>query len=321
MNGFEYDVIRTNPGVDPTLAVWQWEIPLYLFLGGLAGGLMLIAAVTEAWWPNRWSKRLTLWSNTVAFFAISLGMFLLFLDLTHKLYVYRFYLAFRPTAPMSWGSWLLLLAYPAMLLQMARGFSDQQFDALVKRFKPAALLTPVRKWAIGNGGHVLFLAAAAGLGLASYTGFLLQTLVARPFWTSAIIAPLFLSSGTACAAALLVLISREKQQTDGATRWLMGALAAEVVFLTLFLLGKAGGSAIERASGFLVLGGEYTGFFFSIEVVGGLLVPLAMVVWARSKDLSPGKLAPLLVLVGSLSLRFLMVSAGQQSNFTMLYGG
>jgi protein NrfD len=27
---------RMNPHIDPTLGFWGWEIPLYLFLGGLA---------------------------------------------------------------------------------------------------------------------------------------------------------------------------------------------------------------------------------------------------------------------------------------------
>ena len=43
-------------------------------------------------------------------------MLALFLDLEFKKHVYRFYLAFLPSSPMSWGSWILILVYPAALL-------------------------------------------------------------------------------------------------------------------------------------------------------------------------------------------------------------
>ena len=35
---------RMNPYIDPHLEVWEWQIPLYLFLGGLAAGLLFFAA-------------------------------------------------------------------------------------------------------------------------------------------------------------------------------------------------------------------------------------------------------------------------------------
>ncbi len=47
---------------------------------------------------------------------LNLGMGALFLDLAHKLYVYRVYMAFEPTSPMSWGSWVLILVFPVLIL-------------------------------------------------------------------------------------------------------------------------------------------------------------------------------------------------------------
>ena len=40
----------------------------------------------------------------------------LFLDLEHKLFLFRFYTTFQPASPMSWGAWILLLVYPVLLL-------------------------------------------------------------------------------------------------------------------------------------------------------------------------------------------------------------
>ena len=35
---------RYNYKIDPVLGIWSWEIPSYLFLGGLTAGIMFFAA-------------------------------------------------------------------------------------------------------------------------------------------------------------------------------------------------------------------------------------------------------------------------------------
>ena len=36
---------RHNPLIDPHLAVWSWEIPVYLFVGGIVAGMMVLAGL------------------------------------------------------------------------------------------------------------------------------------------------------------------------------------------------------------------------------------------------------------------------------------
>jgi len=36
---------RLNHLIDPQLNIWHWQIPLYLFLGGMAAGILCIAAL------------------------------------------------------------------------------------------------------------------------------------------------------------------------------------------------------------------------------------------------------------------------------------
>lgn len=36
---------KINPNVVPHLHIWEWQIPLYLFLGGMAGGLLVITSI------------------------------------------------------------------------------------------------------------------------------------------------------------------------------------------------------------------------------------------------------------------------------------
>ena len=91
--------------IDPALAIWSWEIPVYLFLGGLVAGMLVLAG----WHLLQVARGRTgdvypVQTPLAAFVLINLGMLALFLDLTHKLYVWRVYVTFQPTSPMMIGS-------------------------------------------------------------------------------------------------------------------------------------------------------------------------------------------------------------------------
>ena len=36
---------RNIPNIDPSLHIWHWQIPVYLFLGGLAAGILFFAGL------------------------------------------------------------------------------------------------------------------------------------------------------------------------------------------------------------------------------------------------------------------------------------
>src|SRR5512144_863627 len=108
---------RHNPLIDPGLAIWSWEIPVYLFLGGVVAGMMVLAGIAMLRVARGDDSRsfYSLHTPLLSFVLINLGMGALFLDLTHKLYVWRVYLTFQPGSPMSWGSWLLIVVYGVLL--------------------------------------------------------------------------------------------------------------------------------------------------------------------------------------------------------------
>ena len=111
---------RDNPMIDPAMHVWGWEVPVYLFLGGWVAGSMVLAG----WFMRRGREPgarcvcdVLPWIGLV---LLSLGMGALFLDLEHRLYVWRMYLTLQPTSPMSWGGWILILVYPVLALGALR---------------------------------------------------------------------------------------------------------------------------------------------------------------------------------------------------------
>ena len=109
---------RANALIDPGLQIWTWEVAMYLFLGGLTAGIMVFAAVMTLMNKDKTAPFASTRLAVLAPVVLSLGMTTLFMDLEHKLYVFRFYTSFQVTSPMSWGAWILLLIYPVSILQI-----------------------------------------------------------------------------------------------------------------------------------------------------------------------------------------------------------
>jgi formate-dependent nitrite reductase membrane component NrfD len=314
---YELDRVRNNLQVDPHLTIWGWEIPLYLFLGGLTAGLMILAAVLRLRGGDDEKPRWERWLPFAAPALISLGMLALFIDLAHREHVWRFYLALRVTSPMSWGAWILIAIYPATLLLGLQGLRDDEVEALagwapVRALRLAGLLRWARALSLSSARALWWSNIVLGAGLGTYTGLLLGTLAARPAWNSVVLGPLFLVSGLSTGAALMMLFPVGERTHHALRRWDVTAILVEILLLGLFFLslassaGPAGDSALA-----LFLGGRFTAPFWALVVVGGLSVPLVLELVEARRGLRPTLMAPALILVGGLSLRWILVAAGQ----------
>lgn len=265
---------------------WGWEIAVYLFLGGLAAGVMILAATLGS--RESRAARLMIFAAPA---ALSIGMLALFFDLENKLHVFRFYTAFRVTSPMSWGAWILLLIYPSTILyglaQLGFPFAKEREELL-------------RRVNLG-----------LGVALGAYTGILLALLSARAAWSSLFLAPLFLASGVSAGAALLMLFPLAGEERNRLRRWDLMAIGAEAVLLALFFLDLlSAGGARGRDAVRLFFGGPYTAPFWSLVVIAGLAVPLFLELFETRRRIHVA-VAPVLVLAGGLSLRWILVAAGQ----------
>lgn len=260
---------------------------------------------------SRWSR----WLPLAAPVLLSVGMLALFLDLENKVHVFRFYLAFRVTSPMSWGSWILLGIYPAAMgLGLANLSAGEA--ATLAGWGPLRLLRRGIEWTHGLAvEHRQGLQTAnliLGIGLGVYTGILLGTLGARAAWNSALPGPLFLVSGMSTGAALMMLFPLDHEEHAWLQRWDMGAIILEGVLLFLFIvtLSTGGGQGGKDAAGML-LGGRYTAPFWALVIIAGLAVPLVMELAESARKLSPTRMASALILTGGLGLRWIIVLAGQ----------
>ncbi|ABS28284.1 NrfD/PsrC family molybdoenzyme membrane anchor subunit [Anaeromyxobacter sp. Fw109-5] len=308
----ELDLARHSRLIDPQLHVWGWEIPVYLFLGGMAAGLMIVTSLLALRREER--SGAARWLAFAAPVLVSIGMGALFLDLAHKAHVWRFYLAFRWTSPMSWGAWILVLVYPVSLLVALAGLGEAQAERVVALAGRVRLGGLVRAAGAVGRRHAPALLQAnlwMGVALGVYTGILLSTLGARALWSSSLLGPLFLVSGLSTGAAFLLLFGLDAEERELVTRWDRAAIAVEAALLVLFLVGLSTSGATGQAAAGLVLGGAFTAEFWSLVVIAGLAVPLLLETLEARLHLGATRVAPALVLAGGLALRWILVAAGQ----------
>lgn len=307
---------RHNPKVDPILGIWTWEISVYLFLGGLTAGIIFFVALMNLMEKKDSysfsTTRLALWAPIV----LSIGMTTLFLDLEHKLYVFRFYTTLEPTSPMSWGAWVLIIIYPVAILQILSTFR-KGYPKLADFFERIPLVPMILGLSERYIKVISWIAIPSAVALGIYTGVLLSAFNARPFWNTGLLGPLFLISGMSTAAAFTVLFAKDHEEKTLFTRFDLGLIAIEIVLVALLLINLATGSEQQlQALEYLTQGGGYAVAFWGAFFVMGLLVPL----FVESIELVHANrtlaiLGPVLVLLGGYTLRHVTVNLGQETSW------
>jgi protein NrfD len=307
---------RANELIDPSLHIWTWEVAMYLFLGGLTAGVMVFAAVMALLKKDEEAPFASRQLALLAPIVLSAGMTTLFLDLEHKLFVFRFYTAFQLTSPMSWGAWILILIYPVATLQILSTLRAG-FPITTPWVDRWSLPKAIVDWCEQHRRQIALVAVPSGIALGIYTGILLSAFSARPFWNSGVLGPLFLVSGMSTAAALVALISRHREEKALFTRIDLALLVVELALVGLFLINLASGSAQHIEALQSVTGGPYTMVFWALFVGIGLVIPLVLeLLEMRGIAKSIAIVAPVLVLIGGYALRQVMIDVGQASTWT-----
>jgi Polysulphide reductase, NrfD len=186
---------------DPT---WTWEIPTYFFFGGMAGASGTFAAIAELRGNRVLARRA--WLVSLAGLAASPP--LLISDLGRPERFANMLRVFKPTSPMSVGSWILTAAGGAFTAGAAR--------SLLGWFPR-----------LGRAGAAA--SAAVGPALATYTAVLVSD-TAVPIWHEARAhLPFVFAAGAASSAAGAALLITPSAHAAPARRLAVGAAVAEVV--------------------------------------------------------------------------------------------
>ncbi|MGH7327131.1 MAG: NrfD/PsrC family molybdoenzyme membrane anchor subunit [Polyangiaceae bacterium] len=257
---------------------WKPEIPLYFWVGGTAGAASVACVLARM----RKAHGLATVHKRVALAGAMLAPILLTRDLGVPHRFYKMLRVFKPTSPMSVGSWILT-AFGGTLT--------------------ASTLAELMGWNVVSAATEV-LAALMGPAVASYTAVLISN-TATPIWHEAYgeLPFVFVASGIAGSGALGVFFAPPHERGSARRAMLLGQLAVlgSMKYMEKSLgeplsepyhKGKSG--AIQRAS--TILGMAAAG----IGLVGG-------------KSGFLGRLAAGLTIASGILERFAILEAGKES--------
>lgn len=287
-------------------AHWSWQIVLYFFLGGIAGGSYLVSTLADLLSIEKHGA-LTRAGRYLSFGCLLASPVLLILDLGRPLRFHHMLRILKFRSVMSLGSWgLSAFGLCCGLTTAYQAASDGLLNwfPLLARWMKAM---PVKL--IELPGSIF------GLFVASYTGVLLSS-TAVPVWARArrVLGPLFLASGlsTALASLSAILSFRRNNQplVEKLEKAEMVSMSVELGLISALprLLGPLGKPLFKDRTGMLLKGGT---------VGAGLAFPLLVRVvnklcrQATSRSLNLG--LSLLVLTGGMILRSVWIAAGRHS--------
>jgi len=265
--------------------VWEWQIPVYFWIGGIVSGSAFVALACD----TAGDRRSASIARKVAFAGVAPASVLLIDDLGRPGRFLNMMRIFKPRSPMNTGAWCLVAFSTSSALAVGCD--------LIRRPKAARALGA--------------LTALAGSYLCSYTGVLLAC-TAVPVWARSrtILPPAFVATATANGAAATRLVLVASGLPHGhPTRRALGTIetASMLTELVLSAVGErrlgAAGEALHR--------GRPGVMFRTAKTLVGLGLSLRLV--ARRIGPREHDLASVMYLTAGLLFRFGWVYAGKAS--------
>lgn len=267
--------------------VWIGTIPLYFFVGGTAGAAAVLAATAQLLDPKG-SRALIRHAHRISAAGDVLGAALLVADLGRPARFLNMLRVFRPTSPMSVGSWVLTASGATSTL--------------------AVLPLGRHGWLARVRDAAGYASGLLGLPLAGYTAVLLAS-TAVPLWQGGrrALPPLFLASSAASAGALLHLLPVGHRGRSMARRF---ALVGDAATLLLGLALEREVGRVPRAARPLHRGASGSLWSVSRGLTAASLVVAAV---GRRRGRRASVIADVLGISGSLALRVAVFTAGKAS--------
>lgn len=302
---------------------WTWWFAIYLFFGGMGAAVMAVAFLTDMYLKEHPS--LVIWGMISSIIMLSLGSGMLFIHLLDHVAVVHvlnpMVLLNKPDAWIAWGTqfitWMMIwgVLYPLPYLVESSFF---QKIPLVGGILRSSLVGKLSGFCERHHKALGWLAAVNGIGVAVYTGLLLQSFPAVPLWHNPGVPVLFTISAfsTALAFLLVVLNLFIRSSDDHEVRVFyertdLILIAAELVVIFSFFQYLQVGEESAASKSFQLL---FTDLGWLIGFIGfGLIVPFLLELkgvikgWAGN---APIVISAILVMVGGYLLRHYFMYAG-----------
>jgi hypothetical protein len=272
-----------QPVVKPP--VWTWQVPLYFFMGGIAGMSAVIASGAVIF-HHVDLARVAMWLAAIA--GAILSPILLIMDLGRPQLFLNMLRVFKHRSAMSMGAWILSLfgacAVPGLIALELH--AHQVFSGSLDQLLRLAA------------GTFIFGSAIFGTLLATYTGVLIGATVIPAWFLHRVLLPIhFGTAGLGSAAAVLELLGHRIPALNFLGFYAAGVESALLIWLSFDKHGAADRAIHEHSSGWLIRIGE---------VLNG---PLAIVL----RLFGQVPLAALSFLIGALVSRVGWIAVGKVS--------
>jgi formate-dependent nitrite reductase membrane component NrfD len=279
--------------------LWKWQIWLYLWAAGVAGGGYFIAYLINIFTGFK-EERLVKYSTYIGVPFVAFGTFMLLIDLGKVERFWHLMVRFYYHSPMSIGTWVLTLWILCGIFLICL-WNYKYFIGIIPFIKIFKRFEHLKTLAEG----VNFILSPI---LIAYTGVLLSC-TSLPVWKSYFLPPLFVisacSTGLAGILFALILKKEEISHVMGQTSVLLSMF--EAITLVLFLLSVPSYIIVKGALSFAFWGGV---------VVVALFIPLWLKLWNLGQVKENATLlmvAAWWILIGGIILRAIIVIGGQVS--------
>nr|VFJ52710.1 MAG: Formate-dependent nitrite reductase, membrane component NrfD [Candidatus Kentron sp. FM]VFJ54901.1 MAG: Formate-dependent nitrite reductase, membrane component NrfD [Candidatus Kentron sp. FM]VFK09664.1 MAG: Formate-dependent nitrite reductase, membrane component NrfD [Candidatus Kentron sp. FM] len=302
---------------------WTWWFAIYLFFGGMGAAMMAVAFLTDMYLKKH--PDLVIWGMISSVVMLSLGSGMLFIHLLDHVAVIHvlnpMVLINKPDAWIAWGTqfitWMMIwgVLYPLPYLIESRVFLGLPIIGGILRSSLAIKLA-----GICDRHHKLlgWLAAINGIGVAVYTGLLLQSFPAVPLWHNPGVPVLFTISAFSTAMAFLLIMLNiffKEDEKDEVhifyERTDLILISAELVVIFSFFQYLQVGEESAASTSFKLL---FTDLGWLIGFIGlGLIVPFLLELKGVVKGWVthiPIVTASVLVIMGGYLLRHYFMYAG-----------
>jgi Polysulphide reductase, NrfD len=260
-------------------AVWTWEIPLYLFIGGAAGVCAVIAWVAQLFGEVAIAGD----ARIVAAAGGVLSPLLLISDLGRPARFLNMLRIFKPQSPMSVGAWTLAVFAMAALGSLA-GHRTPELDG-------TAVITLMDA-----------MTGLSGLLLATYPGVLIGA-TAIPVWSHHVrVLPWHFAASSLGAAASVLELMGHRTPAMNAIGISAAALVTAIAARFEFRKDRVSLPLVSGTSGLMTRLGD------------ALCGPLPLVLRLASGAVPAARLpGAIMAIVGSLLTRFGWIAAGRRS--------
>ena len=302
----------------------SWELPVigYLFLAGVGAGAILVSAALTLGAGNFGHARATIarYGAYLAPIPVMLGTMMIIAELGQPFRALNLFKQIN-LSPMSFGSWFIGIFSMFAVFYAATFFPwPKQFKGIAERAKI------ICAWAC----------LPLGIGLAIYTAIMIGAMPARPFWNSPIIAFLFtlsaLSGGVAAVILAVTLLHKDSPDEEVAADHRhgihvlanadIGLLLGELFIIFFFILyAQLSVGNVQQAVNVILPGGELSSLFWGVMVGVGIIAPVALETVVKVPQMQADQAiamrriieisAPIAVLIGGFTLRYVFVVAGQ----------